>query len=56
VTSIPTLVAYREGIPVFSQAGALPQSALEDLIGQVKNLDMDEVRKAYAEAQEQQQG
>ena len=56
VTSIPTLVAYREGIPVFSQAGALPQSALEDLIGQVKNLDMDQVRKAYAEAQEQQEG
>src|SRR5699024_10831076 len=54
VTSIPTLVAYREGIPVFSQAGALPQSALEDLIGQVKNLDMDEVRNAYAEAQDQQ--
>lgn len=54
VTSIPTLVAYREGIPVFSQAGALPQSALEDLIGQVKNLDMDEVRKAYAEAQQKQ--
>ena len=54
VTSIPTLVAYREGIPVFSQAGALPQSALEDLIGQVKNLDMDEVRKAYTEAQEKQ--
>src|SRR5690606_37787867 len=54
VTSIPTLVAYREGIPVFSQAGALPKSALEDLIGQVKNLDMDEVRKAYAEAQEKQ--
>ena len=54
VTSIPTLVAYREGIPVFSQAGALPQSALEDLIGQVKNLDMDEVRKAYAEAQQAQ--
>lgn len=54
ITSIPTLVAYREGIPVFSQAGSLPQSALEDLIGQVRNLDMDEVRKAYAEAQEQQ--
>ncbi len=52
VTSIPTLVAYREGIPVFSQPGALPQAALEDLIGQVKNLDMEEVRKAYAEAQQ----
>src|SRR5699024_7026576 len=55
ITSIPTLVAYREGNPVFSQAGALPQSALEDLIGQIRNLDMDEVRKAYAEAQETQQ-
>ena len=55
VTSIPTLVAYREGIPVFSQAGALPQSALEELIGQVKNLDIDEVRKTYADAQAQQQ-
>ncbi|EWS82916.1 thioredoxin [Brachybacterium phenoliresistens] len=56
VTSIPTLVAYRDGIPVFSQPGALPQSALEDLINQVQNLDMDEVRKAYAEAQSQQPG
>lgn len=56
VTSIPTLVAYRDGIPVFSQPGALPQSALEDLIGQIKGLNMDEVRKAYAEAQAQEQG
>lgn len=56
VTSIPTLVAYRDGIPVFSQPGALPQSALEDLIGQIKGLDMDEVRKAYADAQAQEQG
>ncbi|MFC0675384.1 thioredoxin [Brachybacterium hainanense] len=54
VTSIPTLVAYRDGIPVFSQAGALPQAALEDLVGQIEKLDMDEVRKAYAEAQAQQ--
>ena len=52
-TSIPAPRGYREGIPVFSQPGALPQAALEDLIGQVKNLDMDEVRKAYAEAQQQ---
>lgn len=56
VTSIPTLVAYRDGIPVFSQPGALPQSALEDLIGQIKGLDMDEVRQAYADAQAQEQG
>ena len=56
VTSIPTLVAYRDGIPVFSQPGALPQSALEDLIGQIKGLNMDEVRQAYADAQAQEQG
>lgn len=56
VTSIPTLVAYRDGIPVFQQAGALPAAALEDLIGQIKNLDMDEVKKAYEEAKAQQQG
>ena len=56
VTSIPTLVAYRGGIPVFQQAGALPGNALEDLIGQIRNLDMDEVKKAYAEAMEKQQG
>ncbi|PWH05880.1 thioredoxin [Brachybacterium endophyticum] len=54
VTSIPTLVAYRDGIPVFQQAGALPQAALEDLITQIQGLDMDEVRKTYAEAQAQQ--
>ena len=54
ITSIPTLMAFRGGVLVFSQAGALPQSALEDLIGQVKNLDMDEVRKAVEEAQAQQ--
>jgi len=50
ITSIPTLVAYRDGIPVFSQPGALPQPALEDLIGQLRGLDMDEVRQRYTEA------
>lgn len=49
VTSIPTLVVYRDGIPVFGQPGALPQPALEDLLGQVRDLDMDEVRAQYAE-------
>ena len=44
ITSIPTLMAFREGILVFSQAGALPAAALEELIGAVKGLDMDEVR------------
>jgi thioredoxin 1 len=49
VRSIPTLVAYRDGIPVHSQAGALPQPVLEDLISQVRALDMDQVRTQYAE-------
>ncbi|KAG4073351.1 hypothetical protein HA402_008507 [Bradysia odoriphaga] len=44
ITSIPTLMAFRDGILVFSQAGALPATALENLIGQVRALDMDEVR------------
>ena len=47
VRSIPTLVIYRDGIPVFSQPGALPAAVLEDLIGQVRALDMNEVRASY---------
>jgi len=43
VRSIPTLMVIREGVVVFSQAGVLPEAALEDLIGQVRDLDMDEV-------------
>ena len=50
ITAIPTLMAFREGVLVFSQAGALPGPALEQLIGQVKELDMDEVRSKVAEA------
>jgi thioredoxin 1 len=49
ITSIPTLVAYRDGIPVFGQPGSLPQPALEDLLRQVRELDMDEVRSRYAD-------
>ena len=44
ITSIPTLMAFRDGIMVFRQAGALPAPALEELITAVKGLDMDEVR------------
>ena len=51
IRSIPTLMIFRDGIQLFSQAGALPGHALEDLIGQVKALDMDEVR---AEVEQQQ--
>ena len=47
ITSIPMLVIYRDGIPVFGQPGALPQEALEDLLTQVRALDMDEVRTQY---------
>ena len=48
IMSIPTLMAFREGVLVFSQPGALPPAALEDLIGQVRDLDMDEVHRALA--------
>ena len=48
VTSIPTLVIYRDGIPIFGQPGALPEAALEDILRQVRDLDMDEVRQQYA--------
>ena len=44
ITSIPTLMAFRDGILVFSQPGALPGATLERLIQAVRNLDMDEVR------------
>ena len=49
IRSIPTLMIFRDNIAVFGQPGALPEAALEDLIGQVRALDMDEVRKAVAE-------
>lgn len=48
VQSIPTLAIVRDRIVVFSQPGALPESALEDLIGQARGLDMDEVRQSAA--------
>jgi thioredoxin 1 len=51
IQSIPTLVIYRDGIPVYGQPGALPAAALEDLIHQVKELDMDEIKQKYAEHQ-----
>ena len=49
IMSIPTLMAFREGVLVFSQPGALPAAALEDLIGQVRALDMAEVHRAVAQ-------
>lgn len=51
ITSIPTLMVFREGILLYQQAGALPAPGLEKLIGQVRSLDMDKVRaKAAAHA------
>ncbi len=48
IMSIPTLMAFRDGILVFSQPGALPASVLDDLIAQVRALDMDAVRAELA--------
>ena len=48
IMSIPTLMIFRDGVLLFSQAGALPAPALEDLISQVRALDMDEVRQTLA--------
>ncbi|MET8721523.1 thioredoxin [Streptomyces misionensis] len=53
ITSIPTLMAFREGTLVFSQPGALPPQALEQVIAAVRGLDMDEVRAAHGGAQPQ---
>jgi len=49
IRSIPTLMAMRDQIIVFEQAGALPESALDEVIGKIAALDMDEVRKQVAE-------
>ena len=45
VQSIPTLAIFRDNIMLFKQAGALPESGLEDVIKQVRDLDMDKVRE-----------
>lgn len=55
ISSIPTLMVFRENILLFSQAGALPPAQLEELIQATKNLNMDEVRKAMLEQQMEQQ-
>jgi thioredoxin 1 len=49
IMSIPTLMAFRDGVLVFSQPGALPESALEQVIEAVRGLDMDEVRRQLDE-------
>ncbi len=51
ITSIPTLMIFRDGILLFNQAGALPAPALTELIGKVQDLNMDEVRAEIAKQQ-----
>lgn len=55
ITSIPTVMAFRDGVLVYRDAGAMPAPALEDLIGQVRGLDMDAVRARLDQAQQAQQ-
>ena len=50
ITSIPTLMAFREGILVFSQPGALPAASLEQVIAGIRELDMDDLRAQTAES------
>ena len=50
IMSIPTLMIFRDGIQLFSQPGALPKSALDDLLRQGRELDMDEIRRELADA------
>lgn len=52
IQSIPTLMIVRDRVAVFAQPGALPAAALEDVIGQARALDMDEVRKSVEESQQ----
>ena len=53
ITSIPTIMAFREGILIFSQPGALPGPSLEELIGKVRELDMAQVHAALAAVERQ---
>ncbi|MFI9583779.1 thioredoxin [Streptomyces sp. NPDC052236] len=54
IRSIPTLMIVRDNVAVFAQPGALPAATLEDVIGQARALDMDEVRKSIDDAAQQQ--
>ena len=53
INSIPTIMVFRDGILLFAQPGALPGAALDDLISQVRALNMDEVRAEIAKEQAQ---
>jgi thioredoxin 1 len=49
IMSIPMLMIFRDGVLLYSQPGAIPEPALEDLVAQAKALDMDEIRRKVAE-------
>jgi thioredoxin len=55
IRSIPTLMIFRDKVLLFAQPGALPQSALEEILKKVRDLDMDQVRKEIAEQEKQDQ-
>lgn len=52
ISAIPTIMAFREGVPVYRQSGALPGPMLEKVVAAVKDLDMDEVRGKIAAAEQ----
>ncbi|GAA2894620.1 thioredoxin [Pseudonocardia halophobica] len=56
ISSIPTLMAVRDGVVLYAQPGALPAPALEELIGKVQEVDMDQVKAEVARQQEEQEG
>jgi thioredoxin 1 len=56
ITSIPTLMIFRDGILLFNQPGALPGPALQELIGKVQELDMNEIRAEIAKQQQAEGG
>ncbi|WP_151525094.1 thioredoxin [Serinicoccus kebangsaanensis] len=53
ISSIPTIMAFKEGVLVFRQSGALPARDLESVVDQVRALDMDDVRAKLAEAEQE---
>ena len=55
IRSIPTLMVFRDQVLLFEQAGALPGQALDEILEQVKKLDMDEIKKKIAEEEAKQE-
>ncbi|MEO7588648.1 MAG: thioredoxin [Arachnia sp.] len=53
IMSIPTLMVFRDGILLYSQPGALPKKSLEELIGKIREVDMDDVRRQLDDAEKQ---